>query len=66
MTITKAGPWNSQKWPSAASILWPSHPGISNGLANVLALVMGQGVGWVLGGGHGCATQLGHAMSGAE
>ena len=61
VTITKAGPWNSQKWPSAASILWRGHPGISSGLAaDVLA------IGRVLGGGHGCGTQLGHAMSGAE
>ena len=44
VTITKAGPWNSQKWPSAASILWRGHPGISSGLAaNVFTLVMGPG-----------------------
>ena len=52
VTITKAGPWNSQKWPSAASILWRDHPGISSGLAaDVLA------IGRVLGGGHGCQRQ---------
>ena len=64
MTITKAGPWNSQKWPSAASILWRGHPGKSSGLAAVLALLV---IGGVLGVGHGCsATQLDYAMSGAE
>ena len=62
VSMTTVGPWNSQKWPSAASILWRGHPGISSGLADVLALAMGR----VLGGGHGCGTQLGHAMSGAE
>ena len=44
MTITKAGPWNSQKWPSAASIMWRGHPGNRIiGLVEVLTLV---GVSW--------------------
>ena len=32
VTITRAGPWNSQKWPRAASILCGRpHPEISSG-----------------------------------
>ena len=63
MTITKAGPWNSQKWPSAASIMWRGHPG--NRIIGLVEVLTMQAW-WVSVGGHGCASQLGHAMSGAE